>query len=112
MGLAVVTFCGVDSEMSVEAVWDVMRGRRTEHAAVLGPEGWLGVVDGSELKAALAIGKGPRPVRHLVTATPCVSADVRTVDLSRVVQSSRNQAVMIMNDDGQLQGVVAAGGWP
>lgn len=108
--LALVAFCGVDSEMSVEAVRDVVRGRMLEHAVVLGPEGWLGVVDRSELRASLAREGRTRPVRHLVTATPCVSADVRTVDLSRAILSSRNHAVMIMNDDGRLQGVVAAGG--
>lgn len=74
MDLAPVAFCGVDSEMSVEAVWDVMRGRMLEHAAVHGPEGWLGVVDRSELTASLASERQTLPVRHLVTATPCVSA--------------------------------------
>ena len=51
---------------------------------------------------------GERPIVHLVTATPCVSPDASASQVCRALLTSRQRAVLVLEDDGALVGVVTS----
>jgi predicted transcriptional regulator len=101
----------VDARTSVAEVWEAMRTTGAEHAVVLERGISLGVVALPEMWVAWSLELAPvapRSVLALVTPTPCVSGDTDIAELCRVLLRSRNGAAMVLDDRGDLIGLVTA----
>lgn len=107
MSLPVVT---VRADDPVVEVWQLMQGAHLGHVAVVDDGGQcLGIVDVHDLWVSWAFDLEARPHRsvvHLVTATPCVSPDTPLPAVCTALLGSRCGAVLVINDDGGLRGIV------
>lgn len=98
-----------DSRTSVTEVVQAMREAGVQHAVVLLDGACVGVVEQDELWVAWSLEPGPgtrRSVLPLVVPAPSVSLDTAMPQLCQVLLSSRFGAVMVLDDDGSLQGLV------
>jgi CBS-domain-containing membrane protein len=99
----------VTAATSVGEVWDAMRTSHVEHAVVVDQGLCLGIVALSELWVAWTLELAPvraRPVRPLVTPAPAVARDTTLPRLCQVLLHSRYGAAMVLDDVGDLQGLV------
>lgn len=101
----------VDARTPVTEVWEAMRATGSEHAVVVEQGVTLGVVTTLEIWAAWSLELAPvvrRSVLALVNPTPCVSGSTDIPHLCRVLLHSRNGAAMVLDDRGDLIGLVTA----
>ena len=101
----------VDAHVSVKAVGRRMSKQRLDHVVVTDEHGPLGIVTLREVQGSLTVdagSPGERPIVHLVTATPCVSPDASASQVCRALLTSRQRAVLVLEDDGALVGVVTS----
>ena len=100
----------VEATASVTEVWQAMEATGVEHAVVLVDGTCLGIVGLSELRVAwsLELAPGRRTVLPLVVPTPCVAVDTGLPQLCQVLLRSRFGAVMVLDEKGDLQGLVTA----
>jgi len=101
----------VDAQVSVKAVGRRMSKQRLDHVVVTDEHGPLGIVTVREIQESITVDDGlpgARPIVHLVTATPCVSPDANVSQVCRALLTSRQRAVLVLEDDGALVGVVTS----
>lgn len=101
----------VDARTPVTEVWEAMRTTGAEHAVVIEQGISLGIVALSQMVVAWGLELAPvapRSVLALVTPTPCVSGDTGIAQLCNVLLRSRNGAAMVLDDRGDLIGLVTA----
>ena len=93
----------------VRTVWTRMRDQQLTVVAVVDQERCVGVLEVHVLWAAWALElAADRTVEALVSPTVCLRGDTTLPELCRAVSSSWHQAVLVVDDDGRLQGVVTA----
>ena len=95
----------------VTSVWNLMQRTHVGHVVVVAGDRCLGIVDVRDLWAAWAFDlerPARRSVVHLVTATPCVSCDTPLPLLCRALVGSRQGAVLVLDDAGELRGIVTS----
>lgn len=101
----------VDAGTSVRDVWQAMQSCHVQHAVVLLQGTCVGVVALTEMWVAWSLELAPvanRSVLPLVTPTPCVAADTGLPQLCQVLLRSRYGAAMVLDEDGELLGLVTA----
>ena len=98
----------VDAAMPLNAVWQVMRRHGVLRVVVLDGGAPLGIVDQLDVLAAWGAAQSePRAVLTAVTATPCLSPDSTLPAVCRAVLQAHHEAVMVLDDHGDLRGVVS-----
>lgn len=101
----------VEACTPVSEVWQAMRAAGTEHAVVIEQGISLGVVALSQLVVAWSLELAPVPPRTvlaLVFPTPCVTVDTDIALLCHVLLRSRTGAAMVLDERGDLLGLVTA----
>ena len=101
----------VDAGMSVRDVWEAMQAHHVEHAVVFVEGTCVGIVALTEMWVAWTFELAPvatRSVLPLVTPAPCVSVETELPQLCQILLRSRYGAVMVLDDDGELLGLVTA----
>ena len=101
----------VDATASVCEVWQAMTAAGVEHAVVLVDGACVGILGLSELWVAWSLELAPlaqRSVLPLVLPTPCVATDTQLPQLCQVLLRSRFGAAMVLDDDGELLGLVTS----
>lgn len=100
-----------DAQVSVAAVSRRMGVEVLESVVVTDKRGPLGIVTFREVQSALLLdspSRGERAIVQLVTATPCVSPDASVSQICRALLTSRQNAVLVLLEEGELVGVVTS----
>jgi len=101
----------VEAAASVPEVWQAMHDAGVEYAVVLVDGTCIGIVGRAELLMAWSLELAPvaqRSVLPLVVPAPCVAPDTGLAQLCQVLVRSRFGAVMVLDDDGELLGLVTS----
>lgn len=99
----------VEGGTSIADTWQAMHEAGVEHALVLVDGTFLGIIGLSELWVAWSLELVPaaqRSVLPLAVPGPSVATDTTLPQLCQVLLRSRFGAATVLDDDGQLQGLV------
>ena len=105
----------VTSALSVVELRHRFRHAHARHAVVVDGDLCVGLVDRHDLEAAMAgDARAPqaRNLRHLVSVTPAVGPDTGLAGVHRALAGSPRGAVLVLDDDGRLLGLVTAADLP
>jgi CBS domain containing-hemolysin-like protein len=98
----------VAPDESVDLVWSRLQLERCDRAVVVGPHGWLGVVELQDLwvRWATAFG-GSGQVLALVSPAPVIAADTPLLLVCRALSASARGIALVTSEvDGSLLGVL------
>lgn len=101
----------VDGSDLVPSVWTLMQREQVDHVVVVERDRCLGIIDVHDLWSAWAFDlhrPARRRVLQLVTATPCVSLDTPLPQLCQALLGSRDGAVLVLTDRGELRGIATS----